>query len=443
MSVLSRRNAEQLLARLMQSEKVDEIHAVLRSTDGSVFRVAENLPDAPHRTSGSSLQITVRTGSRYGTARTNDLSDMGLKTLVDRAVRHAAVMPEAPQAHPFPGSAPESGSSSASVQDTQLRHPESDVIRDIIENSVSAGMRISGSIAATRTSISVATSNGLFLHHPSDRIHAQFRVYDRSGRSTGFGEHFASSLDASRIERTVTNAIDKCAAWNDPVEIEPSRITTVFEPRALADLLAPFIQQFSLHAIEEDRSFLRKLDGSSFVGSKMFKENINIRSDPMTQGLISLPFTLEGLPVGQETWIRNGVIEQVTVDRYTASEKGIEAVAPPSNLMMDGGEQTLDELIAGTDRGLLLSGFADLRMIDPKNCLLTGSTRDGLFMIEDGKISRAVRNLIIRETPVYMLKELEEFGIPEHTSTTGTYYPMLLPPMYIKDVLYGASSGLI
>jgi len=441
MSFLSRRQAERLLAGLMQNDRVDEIHAVLRSTDGTVFRIAENLPDAPHRTSDSSLQITVRVGRRYGSARTNDLSEEGLNVLVERAARHASVMPESPRVFPFPGA--DASAQPAADDSAQMRIPSAEVIRGVIGQSTGADMRISGSIAATRSSISVATSNGLLLHHPSDRIHTRFRVYASNGQSTGFGEHFSSSLDTSRIERTVQTAIDKCAAWRNPVEIDPTRITTVFEPRALADLFAPFIQQFSQRAIEEDGSFLRKLDGSSFVGSKMFKETVTLRSDPAAQGLLSLPFTLDGIPVKPETWIRNGVIEQVAVDRYTADERGIEPVAPPTNLMMDGGEQTLDELIAGTSRGLLVSGFADLRMIDPKNCLLSGSTRDGLFMIEDGTITGAVRNLMIRETPVYMLKELEDAGIPEHTSTTGTYVPMLLPPLRVKDALYGASSGLI
>ena len=441
MSFLSRSQAEELLARLMQNDRVDEIHAVLRSADGMVFRVAENLPDAPHHTSDSSLQITVRVGSQYGNARTNDLSDAGIDALVTRAARHASVMPEVPQVFPFPGADP--GSPRSAVNTGQLRTPAADIIRGVIDQSVRSDMRISGSIAATRSAIAVATSNGLFLHHPSDRIHAQFRAFASSGLSTGFGEHFSSSLDPLRIEQTVRTAIDKCAAWRNPVEIEPGRVTTLFEPRALADLLAPFIQQFSLRAIEEDRSFLRKLDGSSFVGTAMFGENVNLRSDPAAQGVISMPFTLEGTTVGPETWIRNGVIEQVAVDRYTAAQRDMNTLAPPTNLLMDGGEHSHDELIARTDRGLLVSGFAELRIIDPKNCLLSGSTRDGLFMIEEGTITRAVRNLMLRETPVYLFKELEEAGIPEHTSTTGSYFPMLLPPLRVKDVLYGASSGLI
>ena len=441
MSFLTRSQAEELLARLMQNDRVDEIHAVLRSADGTVFRIAENLPDAPHRTSDSSLQITVRVGKQYGNARTNDLSEEGVNALVERAVRHASVMPEAPQVFPFPGADP--GAPTAAAERAQLKAPPGGIIRGVIDRSVASDMRISGSIASTQSSIAVATSNGLFRYHPSDRIHAQFRVYANDGLSTGYGEHFSSSLDPDRIQQTVRTAIDKCAAWRNPEEIEPSRVTTVFEPRALADLLAPFIQQFSLRAIEEDHSFLRKLDGSSFVGTKMFRENVNLRSDPAAQGVISMPFTLEGTSVGPETWIRNGVIEQVAVDRYTAAQRNISATAPPTNLIMDGGEQSMDDLIAGTERGLLVSGFAELRMIDPKNCLLSGSTRDGLFRIEDGKIAGAVRNLMLRETPVYLFKELEEAGIPEHTSTTGSYFPMLIPPLRVKDVLYGASSGLI
>lgn len=351
-------------------------------------------------------------------------------------------MPEAPQVVSFPGPI-EAGAEPEPADTAAMRVPGSAVMERILEPALTAGMRLSGSIAATRTTMSVATSQGLFLHHPSDLLHAQFRVYSSDGRSSGFGEHFASGLDEQRILRTVSDAVDKCAAWKNPIELKPSRITTVFEPRALADMFAPFLQQFSHRAIDEDRSFLRKLDGSTFIGAKMFKESVTLTSDPLAEGVLSLPFTMEGLPVRKETWVDSGVIEQVAVDRFAAMQTGSSPIALPTNFMMLGGEQSMLDLITGTQRGLLVTGFAELQVIDPKNCLLSGSTRDGLFLIEDGKISRAVRNLLIRETPVYLLKELEEIGIPEPTSTTGVYFPMRLPPLRVKDVLYGASSGLI
>ncbi|MBN1449243.1 MAG: hypothetical protein JXA28_15050 [Bacteroidetes bacterium] len=443
MSFLTRRNAEELLAQLLQTSHVDEMHAVLRSADGTAYRIADNIPDAPHRSAEASLRITVRVGKRYASAGSNDLSSAGMHELVDRAVRLATVMPEVAQVLPFPGPPSRTSTDSPSSSQEQLQLPGADTIRLLMDLAGSADLQMSGSLAVTRSTLSVANSQGLFLHYPSDLLHAQFRVYTRDGSSTGFGEHFSPVFEEGSLLRTLQTAVEKCRAWKDPVSMEPSRITTVFEPRALADMLVPLLQQFSSRAIQDDQSFLRKLDGSTFVGTRMFLENVTFRSDPFMPRLRVAPFTLDGLAVKPETWVRNGVIAQIATDRFLAAEQGIEALPPPANLIMEGGTKDLETLISETSRGLLLSGFADLRIVDPKNCLLTGSTRDGLFLIEEGKITQAVRNLLIRETPVYLLKELEEIGQTETTSATGSYFPMHLPPLRVKDVLYGASSGLI
>jgi predicted Zn-dependent protease len=274
-------------------------------------------------------------------------------------------------------------------------------------------------------------------------MHAQFRVYAEDGWSTGYQEQFGETITERDVLTGIDIAIEKCNAWRNPIETKPGRQTTVFEPRALADMLKPLLGQFSSRAIEDGQSFLRKLDGSSFAGSKLFHESISLRSDPRAPECASLPFTMDGTPVRATSWVRAGVIEQVVLDRYEAAENGSEAVPPPTNLLMEGGESTMEDLIRGTEKGLLVTGFASLSIIDPANCLLTGSTRDGLFMIEDGKITRGVRNTLLRETPVYLLKEVEALGRTERTSTTGSYFPMELPSMRVKDVLFGASSGVV
>jgi predicted Zn-dependent protease len=185
------------------------------------------------------------------------------------------------------------------------------------------------------------------------------------------------------------------------------------------------------------------LDGSTFVGSSMFAKSVHLRSDPFDAEVPSLPFTMEGNEVKAVTWVRDGVIENVAEGRYETSGTARDVRPLPTNLIMEGGSMHIDDLIKKTKRGLLVHGFASLGMVDPRNCLLSGSTRDGLFLIENGKISKAVKNLVLRETPVYLLKEVMEMSAPEVVSPSGAYLPMRLPSLLVKDVMYTQSSGII
>jgi predicted Zn-dependent protease len=440
---MTRKRAEELLSLAMQGGRADEVFAVLRSAEGSVFRLADNLPSHPVFSVDASLQVTVRVGKQYMTVQTNDLSDEGVRLAVQRAVERAAYMPVSEQVYSFPGAADALAPVLAADPFSLTDGIDPDLLRETIDRVRSANMRAAGSIAAIETTLSVASSHGLFLHQPSTLFHAQVRVYTGDGWSTGFAEYYDMQLHREKLLSAVELAVQKCDAWKNPSPVKPSRMTTVFEPRALADMLQHLLPQFAQRAIKEDQSFLRRLDGSSFAGSKLFDERINLRSDPTSPLLPSMPFTAEGVPVHPATWVRNGVIEDVMRDRFEVRESGGTPVATPTNLIMDGGGSSVQDLIAGVSSGLLVSGFAQLSVVDPKNCLLTGSTRDGLYAIEDGKITKGVRNLLIRETPVYLFKEIEDLTAAEAVSTTGSYFPMLLPHIRVKDVLYGASTGMI
>jgi predicted Zn-dependent protease len=352
-------------------------------------------------------------------------------------------MPEAPESPPFPGP--------VSVEESSMfrEHEGSDEWTALEEGYSSyslytkfARTQLYGSMTSSESVIAMASSNGLFLYQPSSLAHLQVRGYSSDGSSTGFAERYTIDRASMNATEVLRNAAENCITWIKPIEFKPKRVTTIFEPRALADILRPMLGQFSRRAIEMDQSFLRRLDGTSFLGKRMFKEQVTLRSNPFDTRIPSLPFTSEGQPVRAETWVDKGVIAQLIADRYDAAEYGTTEVAPPTNLTMDVADPVKD-LVADTEEGLLVKGFANLNILDPKNCLVSGSTRDGVYLIEKGQITKAVRNLIIRETPVYFFKEVQAMGRPELTSTTGSYFPMLLPPIRVKDVMFTQLSGLI
>lgn len=442
--MIEKHNCEQLFAAAVQSDYADEVFIVLRSTDEATLRFAANVREPMQQTGALSLTVSVRKGKRYATVSGNEASEQGVRDLVKRAADLTAVMQDIPDGLPFP--------SAADIAPAPLfdgyapeRIPTwfADNVLPALDNAVNEhGLLYSGSVTAGTSVLSLATSNGLFLYQPSSLGHLHVRVFDTDGRSTAFEEQFHKQHTALDFRHLIARASETCRAWRQPQEIPPRRITTIFEPRAFADMLSPMMRQFSRQAIEQEQSFLRRLDGSSFLGMRMLDERVTLRSDPYHQGVPSMPFTGDGRIVRPELWVDRGVIAQLITDRFDAARKNIDPVSAPTNLIMDVTDPVRD-LIAETEYGILVKGFSDLNIIDPGNCLLRGSTRDGVFLVEDGEITAPLRNLLLRETPVYLLKEMLALGEPQVTSTTGSYFPMLLPPILVKDVMYTQLSGLV
>lgn len=442
--MITRKQAETILAIALQSPGADELFISLGGSSLASRGLAGTRLQPPQRMENLSMSVTARLGRRYAAVSGNLTDESDIRALVARAAAHAAEMPEAPEVLPFPGAAeqtPETGLSLSASGNAVWEQLEQTAM-EFGDAAAAKDHRAFGSVSFAENVLALASSNGLFLYHPSTLAHAQFRCFSADGRSTGFGEAYTHDPAALRPADVLHEAVETCAEWRDPVAIEAKRLTTVFEPRALADMLKPMLRQFSSRAIAGDQSFLRRLDGSSFLGSTLFDTRVTLYSDPRDARLPSMPFTTEGETVGKEYWVKEGVISQIAIDRYEANASGIDPVAPPTNLIMDVAQPVRD-IVAETEYGLLVRGFANLNILDPKNCLLSGSTRDGLFLIENGKITKPVRNLVMRETPVYLFKELIALGEPVRTSTTGGYFPMHLPPIAVKDVMYTLASGLV
>jgi predicted Zn-dependent protease len=313
----------------------------------------------------------------------------------------------------------------------------------MLERATRDGLLLTGKVATADSYTAIASSNGLFAYQPSSTWHCVARVFAKDGSTAGYGEqrgHRAADADAAAV---VERAASKAAAWKGAGSLARERIFVVFEPQAMADLLMPIMRQFDQQAIDENRSFLRKLDGSSRVGSEVFTKELSISSDPFAPGLPSVPFTLDGQAVPATSWVRNGVIEAATVSRFLATRTKVKALPSPTNLLVSGGAQSTADIIAATEYGLLVSGFGPVAVEDSIDCVLTASTRDGLFLIEKGVVTRPIQNMTMRENAVHLLKMAERIGAPERVHPRATYFPMMVPAMQVRDVRFAGHSGVI
>jgi predicted Zn-dependent protease len=142
-------------------------------------------------------------------------------------------------------------------------------------------------------------------------------------------------------------------------------------------------------------------------------------------------------------WVAKGVVKNLGYSRYWAQRKGVQPVPGPSNIIMDGGDQSVEDLIKGTEKGILVSRFWYIRLVDAQSMLLTGLTRDGTYYIENGQIKYPIKNMRFNESPVIMLNNVDALGKQERTVGTESGRSLLIPAMRIRDFTFTSLSDAV
>jgi predicted Zn-dependent protease len=250
----------------------------------------------------------------------------------------------------------------------------------------------------------------------------------RTPDGTGSGWASAGARDWSAIDPGAIGrvAAQKAVASRMPQAIEPGMYTAVLEPQAVTDLVPLLAGAFNARNADEGRSPFSKSGGGNRIGEKVVDERVTLLSDPTDPSLLGEPFDNQGLPIGRTVWIEKGILRNLAYSRFWAQKQGKAPTAPPlaGGLTLAGGTKSTDELIAGCERGILVTHFFYIRALDPRTVLQTGLTRDGAFLIENGKITRALKNFRWNESPLLMLNRLEDIGRPEPTAA-GRMMPAL------------------
>jgi predicted Zn-dependent protease len=191
-------------------------------------------------------------------------------------------------------------------------------------------------------------------------------------------------------------------------------------------------------AAEEGRSAFAKGGGATKLGEKIVDERVTLLSDPADPLILAAPFDGDGMPLGRQAWITRGVLSQLAYTRYWASRKGKTATGGAGSLRLEGGTESLDQLIAGTQRGVLVTHCWYIRAVDQRTLVYTGLTRDGTFLIENGKIARPVKNFRFNDSPLFMLNNLEAIGRPVRTASGDA-----MPPIRVRDFHFTSLSDAV
>ncbi len=331
------------------------------------------------------VRMRVVLGKRHADVTSNQTDDASLGALARRVVEMAKLAPEDPESMPLLGAqtyGPATDGYDPALADVSDESRAS-TARVAMAATQQAGLHEAGFFENSGATYLLVSSRG--LRATTRGTYGEMTLTARTKDATGSGwaisaSHRASEIDASAAARA---ASDKAVRSAHPRPLEPGKYTVVLEPAAVGDLLGFLAGALSARSVDEGRSALTKPGGGSRLGEKIASDVVTLRSDPANADLPVAPFEEDdGLPRKAVTWIDRGTLAALSYDRYWASKQGKEPTPWGGWHLQGGAAASIDDLVAGVKRGLLVTRFWYTRWLDPQLALITGLTRDGVFLIE-------------------------------------------------------------
>ena len=390
------------------------------------FRIHQNVAD-----DDVWLSLRVITEGRTGVAATNALEPGRFDDLADTAVSFALTSPADKDLVSLAGADPASTEDSGLwVEATADADParRAAFIHEVFETSRDAGVSPAGSMSTDEALLVAVNSLGVRRAVRVTEAEASL-VCTLPHGETGWAEDFGRDIDALDPVEITRRAAEKALAAKDARAVDPGTWTVVLEPAATAELIGLLSYcGFGALAEQEGRSFL-----SGRLGERITGEEVTIVDDPTDPRTMALPFDFEGVSKRAVTLLERGVAVGVVHDTYTAGRAqtrstGHALPAPNSygplatSLVMSPGDSSLDELIEGTQRGLLVTRFFYTNILDPRQTTFTGMTRDGLYRIEGGKLVGAAKNMRVTDSVLGALGRISGMsaGLEAHRAMVGT-----------------------
>jgi predicted Zn-dependent protease len=447
MTILSEANAKALLEKVVKLSKADEVECVLNGMDGGNIRYARNTVSTAGEESDLTLAVQSTFGKRTGVATINEFDNASLAKVVKRSEELAKLAPENEEYMPVFGKQKylESNTFFESVAqatpETRAQAAQNSIAPSKKDKLVAAGF-----LEETVSFVAMMNSKGLFAYNTSTDVDFSVTIRTEDGTGSGWSTRNYSDYKLLDTAEASNIAINKAKNSVNAKALEPGKYTVILEPAASVGLIGNMARNFGQRGADEGRSFLSyKLkegeDASKApknrLGEKMFDEVVNLYSDPQHPIAPAAPFGDDGYPRKRVDWIKNGVVTNMPNTPYWAKKTEVDYIPAPGNLIMEGGDQSLEQMIKSTRRGILVTRLWYIRTLDPQTLLYTGLTRDGTFYIEDGEIKYPVKNFRFNESPIVMLNNIEALGKPERIDGN------MIPPMKIRDFTFSSLSDAV
>ncbi|MEO7101853.1 MAG: TldD/PmbA family protein [Gemmatimonadaceae bacterium] len=438
-------DARALIERTVKMSKADAITVYIDDGTTTNLRFADNRVSTAGRVQDSGVAVISAFGPKHAAVQTNDLSDEGLRRAVSQSEALAKLAPDDPEAMPNLG--PQQYKSSeayfASTAEASADERARAAMTALAPARASGDLKAAGYLEVRARSEAIGNSNGMFGYYPYTT--ANYTLTVRTSDGTGSGWAGAEVNDWAKMDFAALgqHAVEKARASRTPVAVEPGHYTVVMEPQAVGDIVQLIGGYSGAREADEGRSPFVKTGGGNKIGMKIVDSRVSIISDPFDPDLRGQPFDGDGLPLGRQVWIENGVLKQLYYTRFWARKQNAVATGAPSTFKMTGGTTSVDDMIKSTERGILVTRLWYLREVDPRTILYTGLTRDGTFLIENGKVTRAIKNFRFNDSPLFLLNNVEALGVPVRIGGTESGGPIVVPAVKAKDFDFTSLSDAI
>jgi PmbA protein len=439
---MEKKKAFEILEKGLTYSVADQAELVLMGEDFSLTRFAENVIHQNMARMDHTLMARVVLGKKVGVAVTNSIEDENIKKVVKDAEEIAKNQQEDPDFVSLPASSLALEVKSFSPKTSEYSPSER---AKGIENAVRRckSQNTSGTGAFQTETDVTCVVNSLGTRQYFQETKAQFSLTaSLSDTASGWAQGYNQDVKKIDIENIAQTAVFKAILSSNPIELPPGKYTVILEEAAVASLLLFLgFLGFGAKTFTQGRSFM-----AGKIGEKITGDNISIIEDPYDPVMNAMPFDYEGVVKKKVPLIENGVAKGVVYNSYYANKTGVEstghALPPnnafgpyPKNMVMSPGNSNLGEMISSTEKGILITHFWYINYMNPMKTMVTGTTRDGTFLIEDGMIKSAVKNMRIGQSI------LEAFSNVEMMSKDRKLCPqygvvMYVPAMKIKDFAF-------
>jgi predicted Zn-dependent protease len=439
----SREEIKALTDRVLNMAKADAVEVEFNGGERSGTRWANSTITVNLVQLDQQLTVTVRHGQKTGSASTREFDDDSLRGMIDEASDAAKTARDNPNLAPLVKGPQDYLPVDAALPAMVNFGPgeRAEMVRKSVAVCDKKGALGSGYIPKNYQTTCSANSEGLFAYYQYAEAGMILTCRTQDGRGSGWagitGVKDLSLIDPVKISEV---ASDKAVKSQKPRALEPGRYTVILESRPAARFLSLMTNIFNARAVETGpRSYLTgKERGTSKLGEKVFSDLVTIKSDVGNPILRQTPIMPDGTAARPVTWVEKGVLKNLYYDNQYASraKKEPTRATPNMSLVLEGSDQSVEQMIKSTRRGLLVSFFWYIRAVDQPTLLNTGMTRDGLFLIENGEIAGPVQNFRWNMSPLVGFNNVTAIGpaVPMHT---GEAYDgpgsALVPAVRIED----------
>ncbi|HLZ91591.1 MAG TPA: TldD/PmbA family protein [Candidatus Acidoferrum sp.] len=423
--------------RLAKSFGVAETEVHVDETISALTRFANN---AIHQNVAEhTVSVSLRTQIEQRTARvtTNRTDEDSLRAAIEATLSLASSQPKNSNLLAMPGMQKYRTVNRYAKQTAALTPEDrARAVRRACDLAVKRGQNAAGIFSCAQSQSAIGNSRGLLATYRD--THAVFSVTIQEGTAASWAKENAANVGQIDTQQLVRRASEKAHRAKDALELSPGRYTVILEPAAVLDLVGFLFYDFAATALQDQRSCF-----NDRLGKQLFGKNITIEDNVYHPLQLGAPYDGEGIPRQRVLLVNRGVPTNLVYSRSSAKAAkkrptGHGFVLPneygeaPMNLVFSGGKASLQEMIASTGRGLLVTRLWYIREVDPYEKIMTGMTRDGLFLIEKGQVVSAVRNFRFNQSILEMLRNVELMG-PAVRATGEEAFEMVVPAMKVRD----------